>query len=56
MLFIFAWSGVAFNLDEVYKSVMNTLFGAPSPETSVHAMPPMPTRSTPLENPKLGRL
>lgn len=54
MLFIFAWSSVAFNLDEVYTPVMNTLFGAPPPETSAHATPPMPTRSTPLENPKLG--
>ncbi len=54
MLFVFAWSSVAFNLDEVYTPVMNTLFGAPPPETSAHAMPPMPTRSTPLENRKLG--
>jgi uncharacterized iron-regulated membrane protein len=51
MLFIFAWSSVLFNLDEVYYPVMNTLFGAPPPELPA---PAMPTRVTPLENPKLG--
>ena len=51
MLFIFAWSSVAFNLNEVYTPVMNTLFGAPPPEQPA---PVMPSRSAPLENPKLG--
>jgi uncharacterized iron-regulated membrane protein len=51
MLFIFAWSSVAFNLNEVYTPVMNTLFGAPQPELST---PALPSRSAPLENPKLG--
>ena len=51
MLFIFAWSSVAFNLNKVYTPVMNTLFGAPSPEQTVSVIP---SRSTPLENPKLG--
>ena len=51
MLFIFAWSSVAFNLNEVYTPVMNTLFGAPSPEQPA---PVIPSRSVPLENPKLG--
>ena len=32
MLFVFAWSSVAFNLEEVYTPVMNTLFGEPPPE------------------------
>ena len=51
MLFIFAWSSVAFNLNEVYTPVMNTLFGAPPPEQPA---PAMPSRSALLENPKLG--
>jgi uncharacterized iron-regulated membrane protein len=51
MLFIFAWSSVAFNLNEVYTPVMNTLFGEPPPEQSA---PAMSSRSALLENPKLG--
>jgi len=51
MLFIFAWSSVAFNLNEVYTPVMNTLFGAPPPEQPA---PAMPSRLALLENPKLG--
>ncbi|SFK82798.1 PepSY-associated TM helix domain-containing protein [Methylocapsa palsarum] len=50
MLFIFAWSSVGFNLNEVYTPVMNALFGAPPPQP--HAMA-MPTRAVVLENPAL---
>lgn len=52
MLFVFAWSSVAFNLNEVYGPVMNALFGpfqqaeAPMVET--------PSRKSQLMHSKLG--
>lgn len=54
MLFILAWSSVAFNLDEVYTPVMNTLFGAPiEPEQQSSATPEPPTRPPLTGEPKL---
>jgi uncharacterized iron-regulated membrane protein len=49
MLFVFAWSSVAFNLNEVYAPVTNALFGAP-PEPMPEPLP----RTTALENPRLA--
>ena len=48
MLFVFAWSSVAFNLGEVYAPTMKLLFGAP--EESATA----PTPMKPVEIPALG--
>ena len=47
MLFVFAWSSVAFNLPQVYAPVMNTLFAHTEPTAN------MPARAQPLDNPKL---
>ncbi|NOT11199.1 MAG: PepSY domain-containing protein [Methylococcaceae bacterium] len=52
MLFVFAWSSVGFNLDEVYTPVMNTLFGAP-PEPEHHAAVTPPARPPLVGKPKL---
>jgi len=42
LLFIFAWSSVAFNLRDVYKPVTNTLFSAaPAAPVTGHQLPPM---------------
>lgn len=46
MLFILAWSSVAFNLEEVYNPVMNTLFGAP-PESEQQAVATSPLPASP---------
>jgi uncharacterized iron-regulated membrane protein len=48
MLFVFAWSSVGFNLNQVYKPVMQTLFGVPEP------MAGLPARAEPLDHPRLG--
>ncbi|HXZ16088.1 MAG TPA: PepSY-associated TM helix domain-containing protein, partial [Roseiarcus sp.] len=48
MLFVFAWSSVAFNLGEVYTPTMRLLFGAP--EQTVSA--PAPAKR--IETPVLG--
>lgn len=50
MLFVFAWSSVAFNLDEVYTPVMNMLFRVPQHESQA---PTLLERATPIESPKL---
>lgn len=47
MLFVFAWSGVHFNMDQVYTPTMAALFGVPPPAA------PAPARSR-IESPKLG--
>ncbi len=55
MLFIFAWSSVCFNLEEVYTPVMNTLFGAPLEAEADPASIPTPTVRPPLTGePKMG--
>lgn len=48
MLFVFAWSGVHFNLDQVYAPSMKALFGAPPLATTASAARPK------IENPALG--
>jgi uncharacterized iron-regulated membrane protein len=48
MLFVFAWSSVGFNLNQVYKPVMQTLFGLSGP------MAGLPAREEPLDHPRLG--
>ncbi|HXW71113.1 MAG TPA: PepSY-associated TM helix domain-containing protein [Methylocella sp.] len=49
MLFIFAWSSVGFNLSQVYKPVMQTLFGLSQPMAAG-----LPARAEPLDHPRLG--
>jgi uncharacterized iron-regulated membrane protein len=46
MLFVLAWSSVAFNLPEVYQPVMNSAFG-------LHGMEDLPKLSVPLEHPHI---
>lgn len=46
MLFVFAWSSVAFNLNQVYTPTMNALFGVTQPLTN------LPARSKPLNHPR----
>lgn len=53
MLFIFAWSSVCFNLEEVYTPVMNTLFGAP-PEADPASIPTPSARPALTGEPKMG--
>jgi uncharacterized iron-regulated membrane protein len=47
MLFVFAWSSVGFNLNQVYTPTMNTLFGLSQPISTSEA------RAEPLEHPRL---
>jgi uncharacterized iron-regulated membrane protein len=47
MLFVFAWSGVSFNLREVYAPTMQALFGKPEPRFEA------PLLSAPLDHPRL---
>jgi uncharacterized iron-regulated membrane protein len=42
MLFVFAWSGVAFNLAEVYRPVMSQLFASQQIESDLAAVSPAP--------------
>ncbi|MFD0912415.1 PepSY-associated TM helix domain-containing protein [Methylophilus luteus] len=42
MLFVFAWSGVAFNLAEVYRPVMTQLFASQQTESELAAIQPAP--------------
>jgi uncharacterized iron-regulated membrane protein len=49
MLFVFAWSGVMFNLNPVYEKVTRTLFDYRSEMDSYMSVPKHPT-----EHPKLG--
>jgi uncharacterized iron-regulated membrane protein len=42
MLFVFAWSGVAFNLAEVYRPVMKQLFASQQIESDLVAINPAP--------------
>jgi len=48
MLFVLAWSSVAFNLTEVYTPTMKTLFGMSEQASKA------PARAARLENPALG--
>jgi uncharacterized iron-regulated membrane protein len=49
MLFVFAWSSVAFNLSELYLPVTRALFGY----SQAAGTNELPTLSAPLDNPKL---
>jgi len=51
MLLVFAWSSVAFNLDEIYTPVNNALFGAPPPAPPA---PETPARVAASEKPRLN--
>jgi uncharacterized iron-regulated membrane protein len=42
LLFVFAWSGVAFNLAEVYRPVMSQLFASQQIESDLAAVSPAP--------------
>ncbi|MGQ2966400.1 PepSY-associated TM helix domain-containing protein [Methylophilus sp.] len=42
MLFVFAWSGVAFNLAEIYRPVMTQLFASQQTENELPAINPAP--------------
>lgn len=42
MLFVFAWSGVAFNLTEVYRPVMTQLFASQQTESELAAIESVP--------------
>jgi len=48
MLFVFAWSSVAFNLSEVYIPTMRTLFGG------LHIPPEIAALAMPLDTPRLN--
>ncbi|MGH8520885.1 MAG: hypothetical protein ACREU9_05560 [Gammaproteobacteria bacterium] len=47
MLFVLAWSSVAFNLNEVYSPVMKAVFTFKNTEQ-------LPERDPPFESPALG--
>lgn len=47
MLFVFAWSGVGFNLEVVYRPTMQALFGF------AELPPALPARAEPLDHPNL---
>ncbi len=48
MLFIFAWSSVGFNLNQVYTPMMRAMFEFSDPA------PGLPARAEPLDHPRLG--